>query len=91
MEEGNTEVVLELLDWGADINVEEEEGLTPLLMAAEKGHFELVRIYKFFLLYSLSNIFSADYKWLYAPFRYHTVEYRLRTYFCLIKIFIKYI
>ena len=42
VEEGNTEVVLELLDWGADVNVEEEEGLTPLLMASEKGHFELV-------------------------------------------------
>ena len=42
VEEGNVEVVMELLDWGADVNVEEEEGLTPLLMASEKGHFELV-------------------------------------------------
>lgn len=40
----NIDVVKTLLEWGADVNEHTLTGMTPLLLAAKKGHTQIVKI-----------------------------------------------
>lgn len=40
---GNLDIAVMLVQYGADINVEQQGGLTPLHIAAQSGHMDLVR------------------------------------------------
>ena len=41
---GDEELVRMLIDCGADINERTSKGITPLMLAAQKGNFEIVRL-----------------------------------------------
>ena len=43
-EQGNEEMVALLLDFGADPDARNSEGITPLMFAASRGHLEIVRM-----------------------------------------------
>lgn len=42
--QGRTEMVNMLIDSGADINVQDDEGSTALMCACEHGHTDIVKI-----------------------------------------------
>ena len=42
--QGRTEMVKMLLDTGADTNIQDDEGSTALMCAAEHGHTEIVKM-----------------------------------------------
>jgi ankyrin repeat protein len=43
-EKGHIDIVRELLNHGASVNIADEYGYTPLYAAAEEGHVEVVRV-----------------------------------------------
>ena len=40
---GNEEIVKELINAGADVNIEDERGWTALMYASDNGHIEIVK------------------------------------------------
>ena len=44
--EGRTETVKTLIDAGADVNAKHNKGRTTLMVAAKKGHTEIMEILK---------------------------------------------
>jgi len=42
--QGRTDMVKMLLDTGADVNVQDDEGSSALMCAAEHGHTEIIKL-----------------------------------------------
>ncbi|TRM57323.1 ankyrin repeat-containing domain protein, partial [Schizophyllum amplum] len=57
-EDGHLELARLLVDHGADIEAQEEEGRTPLHLTAEGGHCEVAR----FLIDKGADVDSRDHK-----------------------------
>ena len=45
-ESGNTKMVKELIDNGADVNAKDNRGKTALMRASQRGHTEVVSLLK---------------------------------------------
>lgn len=67
--QGNEYRVRELLRGRADINSQDQQGLTPLMVAAARGHFNIVKL----LLEAGANPHITDYKGYAAE--HHAVYY----------------
>jgi len=63
---GDLEQVKLLISKGVDINVKDDEGLTPLHHAIKEGHTELAR----FLIDQDANLNAKEKRWDYAPLHY---------------------